>query len=286
MSEPYPEQYLSWRFNAHDGLEIYAISNLPATPVKAHVILIHGIVEHSARYKHVFAYLTSHGYGVHAIDLRGHGESEGVRGYTEKFGDYISDVKRFHSQIRSKFPEKDIFMIGHSLGGLIVTSYVILQQANLKGVILSGAALKLGEDFSPILIFLAPYIAKWMPHLRVAKINTSAISRDPLVVKTYTDDPHVFQQGPPAKTGVETIKAIKQVQGCMEEFRLPVLIMHGTDDKLINIKGSEELFERADSQDKILRLYEGFYHEIFNEPQKELVLKDVLNWLEERYTKN
>lgn len=282
MSEPLLDSAEKWEFRTHDGLKIQAFSSSTVDKVKAHVLIIHGLVEHAGRYKHVVKTFTERGFAVHMMDLRGHGKSEGVRGYINTFSDYVSDIKRFHAMVRSKFPGEKLFLLGHSLGGLIVTSYVILQQAELSGIILSGAGLKLGPNFPKILVFLAPFIAKWFPLIRIAKVNPKYISQDPHVVKAYIQDPLVFMKGPPAKTGSEGLLAIERVQTCMEEFRLPVLILHGADDKIAEPDGSKDLFERASSTDKSFRLYPGLYHEIFNEPSKEEILAEVIHWLEER----
>jgi acylglycerol lipase len=263
-----------------DGVILYTQSWCAAQP-KATIALIHGIAEHSARYSHVGEYLAAHGYTVHTMDLRGHGRSPGKRILVRQMEEHSKDVADFLTWVRAQATDTPLFLLGHSMGGLIVTYYVLSQSPQLTGVILSGPALKL-ESVSPLLIAAGRLIAKIMPELPMKTLDTTAISRDPVVLKANIDDPLVHHGGIPAATGLAMVQAVDYVQGQMENFRLPLLIVQGTADRLVDPEGSKQLYARAQSVDKTLKLYEGLYHEVLNEPEKEEVLADILAWLEDR----
>ena len=263
-----------------DGVILYTQSWCAAQP-KATIALIHGMAEHSARYKHVGEYLAEHGYTVHTLDLRGHGRSPGKRMLVRQMDEHSNDVASFLTWVRQQAAGSPLFLLGHSMGGLIVTYYILSQSPQLTGVILSAPALKLAS-VSPMLIAVGRLIAKVAPTLPMATLDLTAISRDPVVLKANADDPLVHRGGIPAATGLAMVQAVDYVQRQMENFRLPVLIVQGTADRLVDPEGSKQLYARAQSTDKTLKLYEGLYHEVLNEPEKDDVLADILAWLDQR----
>lgn len=262
-----------------DGVILYTQSWCAAQP-KATIALIHGIAEHSARYRHVGEYLAEHGYTVHTLDLRGHGRSPGKRMLVRQMDEHSNDVASFLTWVRQQASGSPLFLLGHSMGGLIVTYYVLSQSPQLTGVILSAPALKLAS-VSPMLIAVGRLIAKVAPALPMTTLDLAAISRDPVVLKANADDPLVHRGGIPAATGLAMVQAVAYVQRQMENFRLPLLIVQGTADRLVDPEGSKQLYARAQSTDKTLKLYEGLYHEVLNEPEKEQVMADMLAWLEQ-----
>ena len=147
---------------------------------------------------------------------------------------------------------------------------------------LSGALLKISDDVSPLLTRCSAFVGRILPRLRTIKLDSSSISRDPEVVRRYDEDPLVYRGGIPARTGAEMVLATKRIQSSMHTISLPLFIMHGTADRLSDAKGSELLYSKASSTDKSLKLYEGFYHEILNEPEKTQVLADIVQWLDTR----
>jgi len=167
------------------------------------------------------------------------------------------------------------------MGGAIVTRYVLTRQPRLRGVLLSGAALEVSKEISPLLQRLSSVIGAWAPTLKTIKLDSKAVSRDPAVVEAYEQDPLNYHGATYARTGAELIRTTSLIQQDMEQFRLPVLIMHGTADRLTEPDGSRELHRRAAAADKTLKLYEGLYHELINEPEKEQVMQDILAWMDE-----
>ncbi|MBL7135801.1 MAG: alpha/beta hydrolase [Candidatus Marinimicrobia bacterium] len=267
-------------FEAADGFKLYEQSWFPKSEPKAVVIIVHGYAEHSGRYAYVAEYLCGYDYVVETFDLRGHGKSEGKKTYVKSFDEYLKDLDQFLIRTRGKYPEKPIFLFGHSMGGAIVTLYAITRQPKVKGLLLSGAALKISDDISPLMLRLSPIIGFLFPKLPTIKLDSTAVSRDPEVVKWYDNDPLNYRGGVPARTGAEINRATKCIQSQMESIELPLLIMHGTADRLADPEASKKLYSRANSKDKTLKLYEGSYHEILNDPEKARVMDDMMKWLD------
>lgn len=263
-----------------DGTVLYTQS-WRASQTKAIIVLVHGMAEHSGRYRHVGETLAAHGYTVHTMDLRGHGQSPGKRMLFRQIEEQSNDVAVFLKWVRQQDPTGPLFLLGHSMGGLIVTYYVLTQSPDLRGVILSGPALKL-RDVSPFLVAVGRVLAHLMPTLPLAVLEHNAISRDPAVVQASAADPLVYQGGIPAATGLAMVQAVAYVQSQMEAFRLPLLIVQGTADRIVDPEGSKQFYARAGSSDKTLKLYEGLFHEVLNEPEKEQVMAEIIEWLDKR----
>jgi acylglycerol lipase len=263
-----------------DGVVLYTQSWRSAQP-KATLALIHGLAEHSKRYQHVGEYLATRGYTVQTMDLRGHGLSPGKRILIRQIDEYSNDVAAFLRWVRSQDPDRPLFLLGHSLGGLIVTYHVLTQSPDLRGVILSGPALQV-DDVSPFQLMVGRVLARVAPSLPMKKLDATAVSRDPAVVKAYQTDPLVYAGAIPAATGMAMITAITYIQQQMEAFQLPLLIVQGTADRLVNPEGSKQLYARAGASDKTLKLYDGLYHEVLNEPEKEQILAEIVEWLDKR----
>jgi acylglycerol lipase len=260
----------SGTFRSSGGAEIFEQWWRPPGEARAVVAICHGYAEHSGRYAAVAAHLNGHGYAVEALDLRGHGRSTGERVTVGSYDDYYDDLETFLGRSRGRNPGKALFLLGHSMGGGIVTAYVLAREPALDGVLLSGAAM-LGER---------PPRDPNAPQVPRGPLPASAISRDEAVVAAYESDPLVYRGAPNANMMEVARPAYELVQREMERFALPVLIMHGTEDLLVPYGGSERFFERASSADKTLKLYEGLYHEILNEPERETVLADIVGWLD------
>ena len=268
-------------YESDDGLRLFEQEWSPEGTPRAGVVIVHGYGEHSGRYVHVAEELTRNGYAVSTFDLRGHGQSQGdPRTFVRSFDEHLDDVERFLSRVRERHPGHPLFLFGHSMGGTIATLFAIVRQPEIRGLLLSGASLKLSDNYSPSLITLAKIISLVLPKLRLIKLDASAVSRDPEVVRDYVTDPLVYHSGIPARTGAEMNRAMERIRQGMETLEVPLLIMHGTDDLLADPEGSRQLYDHAESDDKDLRLYEGLYHEILNEPEKAEVLADMVEWLD------
>lgn len=261
-----------------DGLELFAQAWLVDKP-KAAVALVHGIAEHSSRYRHAAEFLAERGYTVYTFDLRGHGRSPGKRILFQHMDQHSTDVATFLQWVQRETTEVPLFLFGHSMGGLVVTYYVLTAKPSLRGVILSAPAIKL-DDVSPMLLAIARLLAKVTPALPMRQLEFAAISRDPTVLEENRNDPLIYHGGIPVSTGLAMARAVAHVQQQMTEFRLPLLLLHGTGDRMVTPEASKQLYAQAATTDKELKLYEGLYHELLNEPEKEEILEDIIRWLD------
>ncbi|MBL7067548.1 MAG: alpha/beta hydrolase [Candidatus Marinimicrobia bacterium] len=266
-------------FQGTVGFDLFEQSWFPEDDVKAVVLLVHGLGEHSSRYAHVAEFLTSKNIGIETFDLRGHGKSDGARAFVRSFDEYLQDVEIFYSRVLGRHPDLPLFIYGHSMGATISALYVITRNPDINGVLLSGILLKIGDDIPPILIKMSSIIGKYAPKMKTTKLDANSLSRDPKIVENYDNDPLNYRAGIPARTGLELLTAMRRIQVQMEKITLPIMIMHGSCDKITNPDGSIDLYEAVASNDKTLKMYNGFYHEIHNEPEKNRVFEDIFSWI-------
>jgi acylglycerol lipase len=267
-------------FETPDKLCLFEQWWQPAREAKAVVIIVHGFAEHSSRYNHVAAHLTDHGYSVYTFDQRGHGRSEGARAFIKSFEDHVRDLELFLSRVREREAGRPIFILGHSMGGAVTALFAASRKPDISGLVLSGALVKISDDIPKLLVRCSVLMGRLLPKLRTIKLDSKAVSRNPEVVRQYDTDSLVYRGGIPARSGAELFLATNLIQSQMESITLPLLILHGTADRLSNAEGSRLLHSKVSSTDKTLKLYEGFYHEILNEPEKSQVLADIVQWLE------
>lgn len=274
-------QHLTDSLRTNDGLTLFTQRWLPPEP-KAVVVLSHGYAEHSGRYAHVAEYLVQCDYAVYALDHRGHGHSEGERANVSVFREYSNDLKDYLEKIRQQHPTLRRFLLGHSVGGLIALQTVLEHAEKVDGLVLSGPYLRDATGAPGYLIALSKGLSVLFPRLRTRALNTNHLSRDPAVVQAYRHDPLVYHGKVKMRMGAEMIAAGPYVLEHAESIDLPVLLMHGGDDKVAEPEGSRQLYACIGANDRTLKLYEGLYHEILNEPEKQRVLKDIVQWLDAR----
>ena len=266
-----------------DTITLFERSWVPSGKLRGRVVIVHGLGEHSGRYAHLAEALAGAALSTHSFDLRGHGLSGGRRVYINSFVEYVSDLARFIERLRQSGTGMPLFLMGHSMGGAIAAMYSISHQDALSGLILSSAALRIHDDFSPFLQALSRIIAAVVPRLPTLKIDSALISRDPETIRQYDNDPLIYHGGTKARTGAEIVKVTRTLQEKAHLLRLPLLIFHGTADRITDPRGSDMIYQRAAAADKKLYLYEGLYHETLNEPEKAIVIQNIITWLEGRY---
>ena len=273
-------KHLEGTFNGVRDLVIYHQAWIPEGEIKASILIVHGLGEHCGRYTNVVNYLVPKGYALYGFDLPGHGKSEGEREFVKEFGDYTQTVTAVFNIVQAEQPGKPVFLLGHSMGGLIACYYLLDHSDDFKGGIISAPAITVPENTTQGTITLAKLLSKLMPKLGMMQLDANDISRDPEVVKVYQNDPLVFNGKTPVRLMAEMLKAMIRVDQDMEKISLPILILQGTEDVLALPVGAKKLHQQAGSTDKTLMLYEGLYHEVFNEPEHEQVLGDVAAWLD------
>lgn len=268
-------------FKGAKGVSLYWQAWLPSGKAKTTVVIAHGVAEHSGRYARLAQVLVEQGCAVYAIDHRGHGKSEGVRALIEKFDYTVGDLDQLVTLAAEQQPQaRKPFLIGHSLGGAISLSYAMKFQDKLRGLLLSGPAVQL----NPIpfkIVFMARLFSFFSPSKPFLPIDGSAVSRDPDEVRKYNEDPLNSRTPIPARTVTELLDRLAWLHAGYPTLSLPLLLMHGTADSLALPAGSQRIHDLAGSKDKTLHLYEGYYHEIFNEPpaDRERVFADVKRWI-------
>ena len=267
-------------FTASDGLAIFHRAWLPAGDPKAVVLLFHGLGEHSGRYTHVAEALVGRGYAVHALDHRGHGRSEGKRVFVKEYDEFQRDLVRFRGLVEEQHPGVPLVVFGHSMGGNLALGHVLDHQEGVRALALSGAALAVTDDVSPALRKIAGVLAKVAPGLRPQGLDATAVSRDPAVVQAYLADPLVYSGKISTGLAAALFGAIDRFPARFAELRLPVLVMHGTADRLVPVAGSRALEAGAVNATVTSHYYEGLYHEVLNEPEHERVIDDLLAWLD------
>lgn len=267
-------------FAGTGGIEIYWKSWLPESP-RAIVILSHGLGEHLGRYEWVAEHLNARGFGAFALDHRGHGHSGGRRGHVLSFNEYLADLDAFRRrEVEAKFGALPRFLLGHSLGGLIAARYAEEHGAGLTGLILSSAALRVDVTEPAIKLALGRFMSKVLPILTLGNgLDPNMISHDRKVVTDYINDPLVHDRVS-ARWYTEFTRNIELVQARAEAISIPILVMQSAEDKLVAPRGAPEFFGRLTVADKTLQVWNGFYHEMFNEVERQKPMDLTLQWIE------
>ncbi|MDI1451786.1 alpha/beta hydrolase [Polyangium sp. 6x1] len=266
-------------FEGKGGLKIFMRSWRPGTP-RAVVVLVHGFKAHSGLYEWTAEQLVEHGFSVFALDHRGHGRSEGERLYVDKFSDYVEDVHTLVRLAKSREPGLPVFLLGHSAGGVISSIYTLEHGEELAGFICESFAHEVpAPDFALAILKGLSHI---VPHAHVLKLNDDDFSRDKSFVEQMKNDPLIERAGYPTQTVAEMVRADERLKREFPQITLPVLILHGTEDRVTVPHGSQLFHEKAGSKDKTLKLYEGHFHDLLADVGKEGVLRDIVEWMTAR----
>jgi alpha-beta hydrolase superfamily lysophospholipase len=259
------------------------------SPVKGVLTLVHGLGEHSGRYCAVVKALTAAGYAVYAFDNQGHGKSAGQRGHIDRWQNYRDNIRAFLQLVREQEPTAPLFLMGHSLGGLIVLDYVLrsaqsaeFQSLNLLGIIVSAPPIQpMQGAASSVRIMLARLLSGLFPRLTLQMgLDKSGLSRKQEIADEIADDP-LIHSCVTLRWGSETLNTIEWVKSHIDQLSLPILITHGDADPIIAPDGSRQIFQRIQSSAKTLTLYPGSYHEPHNDLDADVVVTDLVNWLNE-----
>ena len=271
--------HVEGNFKGVRNANIYYQAWVPEGNVKAVLLTVHGLGEHCGRYMNVVNHFVPLGYAVYGLDHIGHGKSEGMREGVESFEDYTDTLTVYYKMVKGWQAGKPMFLLGHSMGGLISSCYLLDHQADFRGAVLSAPLIKAGGNISQATILMGKILSALAPKMGLLPLDANNISRDPEVVKAYVNDPLVFHGKTPARLAAELLKAMLRVTKEADKITLPFILLQGSEDKLVDPGGAQTLYDEASSKDKTIRIYEGLYHELFNEPERGRVLKDVETWL-------
>jgi alpha-beta hydrolase superfamily lysophospholipase len=267
-------------FESVGGLKVFLRSWRPETKPRAVVVICHGVNSHGGQYVWVAEQFVKVGYAAYALDLRGRGKSEGERFYVEDVKEYVGDVAGTVKIATSRDPGVPVFLLGHSAGGVVSSTYVLENQGGLAGFICESFAFQVpAPGFALAAIKGVSHIA---PRLPVLKLKNEDFSRDPRAVAALNSDPLIAHEVQPAITVAALVRADERLREEFPLITLPVLIMHGTDDKATVCHGSEFFYETVGSKDRTLKLYDGHYHDLLNDVGKEEVMADITGWIDKR----
>jgi alpha-beta hydrolase superfamily lysophospholipase len=267
-------------FDGIGGVRIVYDVWTPELAPRGVVVLCHGYAEHARRYDHVAQRFGEAGLITYALDLRGHGRSGGKRVYLRNINEYTGDFHTLVGIAAADHPDLPRIVLGHSMGGGVVFAYGVEHAGDYTAMVLSGPAVYAQDAVTSFMIRVAKLLGSIVPGLPVENLPTEAISRDPEVVAAYMADPLVHHGKLPAGIGKALIKVGETMPQRASALTAPLLVVHGEQDKLIPVAGSRHLMECVASTDAHLKVYPGLYHEVFNEPEKALVLDDVTSWIE------
>jgi len=264
-------------FKGYDNITIYAKKDIVENP-KANVVIVHGICEHLDRYDYLVSELNKQGYNVYRYDARGHGRSEGEKGDLNKYQDYLSDLDTYIDLVKQEHPNLKIVLLGHSMGGLVSTSYASVYKDKIDYLVLSGAA-NITPRQARALNILPMFLIRKIKY----KNNLGdGVCSDKGVVKAYNKDPLVLKEATMGLMKNVFIGGCKLVKDNIKNICVPTIVMHGKEDGIVASSTATWTYENLTVEDKELKIYGGLYHEIFNERQKDVVIKDLLDWLNER----
>lgn len=271
--------HLEGKFSTFDGIELFYTKDV-ADSARAVVVIVHGLCEHSGRYGYFTEKLNQFNYTVYRFDNRGHGKSEGERGYVEDFQYFFQDADKVVKMAQEENKGVPVFMFGHSMGGFITAGYGIRYKDKLKGQILSGAAVLEPPAFKSLKE--NDYFEK-NPREKSPNLLAKLMCRDKAVIEDYNNDPLVLRETNIKLLGESFIKGSKWIGENVKSYEYPCLIFHGEKDRIVKKEESEWLFNNISSRDKSIKIYPECYHEILSEKdQKENVIKDIHKWIEER----
>lgn len=265
------------RFESGDGLTIFFRSWRPATSPRGVVVIVHGFNAHSGYYAWVAEQLVVAGLAVYALDLRGRGQSDGERFYVETFADYVGDVSTFVTLVKGREPQLPVFLLGHSAGGVVACLYSLDHQRELAGLVCESFAFQVpAPDFALAVLKGLSHVA---PHAHVLRLKNEDFSRDANVVAAMNADSLIAHETQPTKTVAELVRSDERLKTEFARLTLPVLIVHGTADKAARPAGSQLFYDTVGSADKTLKFYDGAFHDLLNDLDKEEVMGDITAWI-------
>lgn len=255
------------------------------TPVSAKirglVVLMHGLNEHSGRYNDFAKELNANGFKVYGMDWIGHGGSDGLHGYVHSLDYAVDDLKSFLDKILTENPGFPCFCFGHSTGAAIVLKAMMDPEvgARVSGVVLTSPAVGI-QPSHPLVVILAPVLSFLLPTFQLNSANKKGmpVSRDPDALVAKYSDPLVYTGSVRVRTGYEILRTTAYLQQNLKRLRIPFLVLHGAADTVTDPAASQRLHEEASSTDKTIQLLEGFLHDLLIEPEREEIMKDIVDW--------
>jgi acylglycerol lipase len=259
------------------GLKVFLRSWPTPSKPRGIVVLVHGLMAHSGLYEWAAERLVQNDFAVYALDLVGHGKSEGEHYFTDTVDRYVQDVAHVINIAKLRDPGLPVFVFGHSAGGVVSCTYALDHQNEIAGLVCESFAYEVPAP--NITLSLLKGLSRIAPHLHVFPLKDEDFSRDPDFVEKMKADPLVHHMKYPSSTVAALVRSDERLRKEVQNITLPVLIVHGTEDKVTKPSGSQHFYEKAGSTDKTLKLYEGHYHDLLNDVGKDVVMADITAWI-------
>lgn len=269
---------IEWTLAGHGGITLQAQGWLPEGEPRDVIAIAHGYAEHGGRYGNVVERLVPLGYALYALDHRGHGRSGGKRALVDRMDRVIEDFHAFMGDVRARHGGGRIKLLGHSMGGNVAFGYALRWPDDLSGLILSGPLI--GGELPAAQRIPLSILSAIAPSVGMISLPPEAVSRDPAVVEAYIADPLVSVGKVPARTAYEMLSAVARYRVAAPTMRVPVLVQHGEADSLVPLEGNRDILAAIGAADKTVITYPDLFHEIYNEPEKDAVIADLVSWLE------
>lgn len=268
---------IEWTLAGHGSVTLHARGWLPEGEPRDVIAIAHGYSEHGGRYGNLVERLVPLGYALYALDHRGHGRSGGKRALVDRMERVIEDFHGFVGEVRARHGGQRVKLLGHSMGGSVAFGYALRWPEDLSGLILSGPAI--GGDFPLVQRLAMKALSFVAPGMGTIELPPGAVSRDPAVVAAYLADPLVTIGRMPARTVAEIVGAAGRYRERAANVKTPVLIQHGEEDRLVPLSGNREVYAAIGSPNKTVKTYPALFHEIYNEPERDAVIGDLVEWL-------
>lgn len=268
------------RIEGQGGLSLFVRSWHPEGESRGVVVIVPGFNAHSAYYAWVGAQLAANGLAAYAVDLRGRGQSDGERFFVESFDDWANDAGAAIALAKSQNPGLPVYLLGHSAGGVVASIYTLDHQAELAGLISESIAFQIPAPDFALAVFKG--LSHVFPHAHILHLPNENFSRDSEAVEAMNTDPLIGHETQPTQTMAAMVRADERLKKEFPDITLPLLILHGTGDKVTKREGSQFFYDTAGSNDKTIKLYEGHFHDLLNDIDKEQVIADIKNWIDER----
>lgn len=267
-----------------DGNRLFWRRHSPEGDARAVLLVVHGLAEHTGRYLHVLDHFATAGFDCWAHDYRGHGQSPGPRVHVRHFDEFLTDLAAARRLVTHAQPDLPLFLVGHSQGGLIVLREAVTNPQGLEGIVVSSPFLGMHPDAAPpaALHMVANIVSTFAPKLMFSKVaEPSVLSRDPKIPEAYIADPLVSTTVS-ARWFTEVLRAQTDTHARASTLSVPALVMQSGDDRLTDPAATRSWASNAPAHLVEYVEWEGLYHEMFNEPEKEQVFARVEHWLGER----
>jgi acylglycerol lipase len=276
-------QHTEGNFKGVRDTSIYYQGWVPEGNVKAILLIVHGVGEYCGRYTNIINFFVPLGYAVYGLDHIGHGKSDGQREVIKRFEDFTEPLARYYQMVKEWHPGKPIFIYGHSLGALITLFYLLDHQADFKGAVISAPPVKIPNNISPMTVTLGKILATVAPRTGILGLDTSSLSHDQGVVTAYNTDPLVFHGKITACISAGMLRAMLRVNEEATKISLPLFILQGSADRIVDPTGAKMLYDKVGSKDKTIKVYDNLFHEVHNEPERLTMFNDLQSWLTKRF---